>query len=86
MNDREKLEGRLAELRLEYLDMQQSLAQVRQTEQTLNARIEQNMGAQGEVQRLLREQGEENAGDEDQPAEAENKPEAEEAEKPAAPG
>lgn len=86
-NDREKLEGRLAQLRSNNIEMQQNLAQVRQTERTLVTRLDENVGAQKEVDRMLQELGDENAGDNGKPpAEAENTPEAKAPKKPAASG
>jgi len=85
MNDREQLKGRLAELEAQNRELQQNLAHVRNAEQEIMGRLNQNIGAQKELQRLLpadAESGEENTG-EGEPAEAdadsagaENKPEA----------
>lgn len=86
MNDREKLKDRLAELQRDNLEMQQNIANVRQTERTLVVRLDENVGAQKEIARMIEEQGEENAGGNGKPAEAENKPGAKEPKKPAAPG
>lgn len=73
MNNREQLEGRLAELQQKNRELQTNLANVRNAEQEIMGRLNQNIGAQKELQRLMPEDGEDNAGDNGKPAEAENK-------------
>ncbi len=86
MNNREQLKDRLAELVAENRELQENLANVRRTGQQIEVNAVQNVGAQKEIQRMLQELGEEDAGDNEAPAEEKTKPEAKAPKEVAKPG